>query len=249
MDGVVLPPPNSTSAGHLGEPRMLLAVIVWLKCGTDWKSRFRYSYYPFPHAKIVIEESRIFRVACTACGGKHLKMSMRSQTMGSGRTARSRPRSADVNRLLFVRFLADLLDQRFTIPGTSIRVGLDPILGLVPGIGDALANIAGSAILIIAVQLNVPKIVLIRMGLNVAANALIGAIPILGDIFSIWFRSNAKNADLLERYVGSERRRAGLGDWLFVAGIISAVVLIGFGIILAIVWMIGWLRAAWGRAF
>ena len=178
-----------------------------------------------------------------------LKMNMRSQTMGSARTARSRPRSADVNRLLFVRFLADLLDQRFTIPGTSIRVGLDPILGLVPGIGDALANIAGSAILIIAVQLNVPKIVLIRMGLNVAANALIGAIPILGDIFSIWFRSNAKNADLLERYAGSERRRAGLDDWLFVAGIISAVVLIGFGIILAIVWVIGWLGAAWGRAF
>ncbi len=174
---------------------------------------------------------------------------MRSQTMDSGRTARSRPRSADVNRLLFVRFLADLLDQRFTIPGTSIRVGLDPILGLVPGIGDALANIAGSAILIIAVQLTVPKIVLIRMGLNVAANALIGAIPILGDIFSIWFRSNAKNADLLERYAGSETRRAGLDDWLFVAGIISAVVLIGFGIILAIVWVIGRLGAAWGRAF
>ena len=178
-----------------------------------------------------------------------LKMSMRSQTMGSARTARSRPRSTDVNRLLFVRFLADLLDQRFTIPGTSIRVGLDPILGLVPGIGDALANIAGSAILIIAVQLNVPKIVLTRMGLNIAANALIGAIPVFGAIFSIWFRSNAKNADLLERYAGSERRRAGLDDWLFVAGIISAVVLIGFGIILAIVWVIGWLGAAWGRAF
>ena len=180
---------------------------------------------------------------------EHLKMSMRSQTLDSGRTARSRPRSADVNRLLFVRFLADLLDQRFTIPGTSIRVGLDPILGLVPGIGDALANIAGSAILIIAVQLNIPKIVLTRMGLNIAANALIGAIPVFGAIFSIWFRSNAKNADLLERYAGSERRRAGLDDWLFVAGIISAVVLIGFGIILAIVWVIGWLGAAWGRAF
>ena len=132
---------------------------------------------------------------------------------------------------------------------------LDPVIALA-GVGalqldaaDALANIAGSAILIIAVQLNVPKIVLIRMGLNVAANALIGAIPILGDIFSIWFRSNAKNADLLERYAGSERRRAGLDDWLFVAGIISAVVLIGFGIILMVVWVIGWLGAAWGRAF
>jgi len=172
------------------------------------------------------------------------KMSMRSETKGGAWTARSLPRSADANRLLFVRFLADLLDQRFTIPGTSIRVGLDPILGLIPGIGDALANIAGSAILVIAVQLNVPRIVLIRMGLNLAANALIGAIPVFGDIFSIWFRSNAKNAKLLERYAGSEARRAGVEDWLFVAGIISAVVLIGFGIIVAIVWLIGWLGIA-----
>ena len=122
-------------------------------------------------------------------------------------------------------------------------------MGLIPGIGDALANIAGSAILVIAVQLNVPKIVLIRMGLNVVANALIGAIPVFGDIFSIWFRSNAKNADLLERYAGSQARRAGLEDWLFVAVIISAVVLIGFGIVMAIVWLIGWLGAAWGFGF
>jgi Domain of unknown function (DUF4112) len=170
---------------------------------------------------------------------------MRSETNAGARMSRSLPRST-ASRLHFVRFLADLLDQRFTIPGTSIRVGLDPILGLVPGIGDALANIAGSAILVIAVQLNVPKIVLMRMGLNLAANALIGAIPVFGDIFSIGFRSNAKNAELLERYVGSDARRAGLDDWLFVAGLISAVVLIGFGIIMAIIWLIGWLG---GRAF
>jgi len=179
--------------------------------------------------------------------GKHEMI--RSDTKGGARTARSVPRFADVNRLNFVRFLADLLDQRFTIPGTSIRVGLDPILGLIPGIGDALANIAGSAILVIAVQLNVPKIILIRMCLNLAANALIGAIPVFGDIFSIWFRSNAKNAELLERYAGSETRRAGLDDWLFVAGIIFAVVLIGVGIIVAIVWLVGWLGVSWGRAF
>jgi hypothetical protein len=154
-------------------------------------------------------------------------------------------RAGDVNRLFFVRFLADLLDQRFTIPGTSIRVGLDPILSLIPGIGDVLANIAGSAILVIAVQLNVPKIVVIRMGLNVAINALIGAIPFFGGIFSIWFRSNAKNADLLGHYAGSETSRAGLGDWLFVAGIISAVLLGGFGIIVAMVWVIRWLGVAY----
>ncbi|MBI4527588.1 MAG: DUF4112 domain-containing protein [Deltaproteobacteria bacterium] len=171
-------------------------------------------------------------------------MSMRSGKKRSAGAARSLPRSSDTNRLLFARFLADLLDQRFTIPGTSIRIGLDPILGLIPGIGDALANIAGSAILIIAAQLNLPKVVLIRMGLNVACNALFGAIPVFGDVFSIWFRSNAKNAELLERYAGNEARRAGLSEWLFVAGIISAVVLIVLGIIVGIVWLIRWLDRA-----
>jgi hypothetical protein len=165
-------------------------------------------------------------------------MKVQAQTKDSAWKGGSLPQSTDRNRILFARFLADLLDQRFTIPGTSIRVGLDPILGLIPGIGDALANIAGSAILLIAAQFNVPKIILIRMGLNVAGNALIGAIPIIGDIFSIWFRSNARNADLLERYAATGTRRAGLNDWLFVIGIIAAVVLIVVGTIVSIVWLI-----------
>ncbi|HEY7557920.1 MAG TPA: DUF4112 domain-containing protein [Candidatus Binatia bacterium] len=165
-------------------------------------------------------------------------MGARAETKDSAWEAGTPSQSTDRKRILFARFLADLLDQRFTIPGTSIRVGLDPILGLIPGIGDAIANIAGSAILLIAAQLNVPKIVLIRMGLNVAGNALIGAVPIFGDIFSIWFRSNARNADLLERYAATGTRRAGLNDWLFVIGIIAAVVLILIGTIAAIVWLI-----------
>jgi hypothetical protein len=151
-------------------------------------------------------------------------------------TSTTRP-TAD-KRLLFVRFLADLLDQRFTIPGTSIRIGLDPIIGLIPGIGDVLANITGSAILLIAAQFRLPKIVLLRMGLNVALNAIIGAIPVFGDIFSIWFRSNVKNAQLLERYAATESRRAGLRDWLFVAGIIGALILIVVGILVALAWMV-----------
>ncbi len=83
---------------------------------------------------------------------------------------------------------------------------MDPILGLVPGVGDLLANLTGSAILFIAAQFNIPKIVLLRMGLNIAINAMIGAIPIFGDIFSIWFRSNIKNVQLLERYAGGPRQ-------------------------------------------
>ena len=151
---------------------------------------------------------------------------------------RSAPRPTVDKRILFVRFLADLLDQRFTIPGTSIRIGLDPIIGLIPGIGDAVANFAGSAILIVAAQFHLPKIVLLRMGLNVAINAIIGAIPVFGDIFSIWFRSNAKNAQLLEGYARTESRRAGLQDWLFVAGIIAGLLLIVLAILIGLAWLL-----------
>ena len=108
-----------------------------------------------------------------------------------------RQSSSSPQRFWLAKFLADWLDQRFTIPGTSIRIGLDPILGLIPGIGDMIANLAGSAIILIAAQYRLPRIVLLRMGLNVALNAIIGAIPVFGDIFSIWFRSNVKNAQLL----------------------------------------------------
>jgi Domain of unknown function (DUF4112) len=141
-------------------------------------------------------------------------------------------------KVLFARFLAELLDQRFTIPGTSIRIGLDPILGLIPGIGDGLANIAGSAILLIATQYRLPKIVILRMGLNVALNAMIGTVPIFGDIFSIWFRSNVKNAQLLERYVSAEGQASTFGNWLFVSAVIIGIVLLLIGTFVATVWLI-----------
>ena len=143
----------------------------------------------------------------------------------------------DTDRFRLARFLADLLDQRFTIPGTSIRIGLDPIISLIPGIGDLLANLTGSIILVIAAQLGVPKIALLRMGANIAINTLIGAIPIFGDIFSIWFRSNVKNVQLLERYLGTPSKRALLGDWgLVILLMIGVIALLG-GIAIAGVWL------------
>jgi hypothetical protein len=157
--------------------------------------------------------------------------------MSQGRDTTHGPRSS-AERIALARFLAELLDRRFTIPGTSIRFGLDPLLGLIPGIGDALANLAGSAILVIAAQYRIPKIILLRMGLNVAFNALIGAIPIVGDVFSIWFRSNVKNAQLLERYVSAERQTPTLSDWIFVLAVILGIVLLLIGIFVVLVWLI-----------
>ena len=149
-----------------------------------------------------------------------------------------RQNSPSSQRILLARFLAEWLDQRFTIPGTSIKIGLDPILGLIPGIGDAIANLAGSAILLIAAQYQVPKIVLLRMGSNVALNAIIGAIPVFGDVFSIWFRSNAKNARLLERYVSAEEQASTFGNWIFVIAVIGGIILLSIGILIATAWLI-----------
>jgi hypothetical protein len=134
--------------------------------------------------------------------------------------------------------LADLLDQRFTIPGTSIRIGLDPLIGLIPGVGDVLANIAGSAILFIAARLGLPKIVLLRMGMNIAMNAAIGSIPVVGDIFSIWFRSNVKNVELLERYAGREGQPSTVKDWFFVIALMAALLLLLIGSLVGIIFLI-----------
>lgn len=149
-----------------------------------------------------------------------------------------RRNSPSSQRVFLAKFLAEWLDRRFTIPGTSIRIGLDPILGLIPGIGDIIANLAGSAIILIAAQYRLPKIVLLRMGLNVALNAMIGAIPVLGDIFSIWFRSNVKNAQLLERYAAVEGHASTFGNWIFVIAVVGGIFLLLIAILLATVWLI-----------
>ena len=115
------------------------------------------------------------------------------------------------------RLLANTLDRSIVIPGTDIRLGLDPLIGLIPGVGDAIASLAGSMILFLAAQVQVPKIVLIRMSLNVAINGLLGSIPLIGDLFSVWFHSNVRNVELLERH-GGERRASTVWDWLFVMG-------------------------------
>ena len=146
--------------------------------------------------------------------------------------------SSSSQKVWLARFLAELLDQRFTIPGTSIRIGLDPILGLIPGIGDGLANIAGSAILLIAAQCRLPKIVILRMGINVALNAMIGAVPIFGDIFSIGFRSNVKNVQLLERYLSADERASTFGNWILVIAIVGGIILLLIGILFGTVWLI-----------
>jgi Domain of unknown function (DUF4112) len=148
------------------------------------------------------------------------------------------PRDQAREHLLAIAdILAKVLDTSIRIPGTSWSIGLDPLLGLIPGIGDVIANLIGTVILGIATRLQVPRIVLTRMSLNLLINGTVGAVPIIGDLFSVWFRSHARNAALL-REAALKPDRETHADWFYVAGIISGTVALLFLMIAVIVWVV-----------
>jgi hypothetical protein len=133
--------------------------------------------------------------------------------------------------------LAKMLDTTVKIPGTLLYLGLDPLLGLVPGIGDALANLLGLLILGVATRLQVPRIVLVRMSLNLLINGAVGAVPIAGDLFSVWFRSHARNARLLREAANRPDRETRL-DWLYVTGILGGTAAVVLCAIAFVVWLV-----------
>lgn len=132
--------------------------------------------------------------------------------------------------------LAKILDTTVRIPGTRIYLGLDPLLGLIPGLGNILANLLGTVILILTARLQVLQIVIARMSLNLLINGVVGAIPIAGDLFSIWFRSHARNAELLRR-AASQPHRETQQARLYVAGIIGGTIVLLLAIA-AVLWIV-----------
>jgi len=116
------------------------------------------------------------------------------------------PHEASVGRL---EKMADLLDQRFTIPGTRIGVGLDAVLGLIPGVGDTVTAIPGLYLIGRAKTLGVRKRTLLRMAKNLGIDLVIGAIPLVGDWFDIGFRSNVKNVALIRSDLRRQAELAG----------------------------------------
>lgn len=163
--------------------------------------------------------------------------------MSRSRVTRLRPLApSQVQRLDALRKVAELLDSAFVVPGTSYRVGLDPIVGLIPGIGDLVSPLFTIAILWQARDLDLPRVVQLRMIFNVAIDALLGAVPLIGDLFDFAWKANLRNLALLERHA-TEERRASTGDWLFVSMLTVAVIAIA-----AVPFLIaGWALAVIGR--
>ena len=123
------------------------------------------------------------------------------------------------------RWLALIMDNFLRLPGTQFRFGLDPLMGLLPGLGDTGSAIISAMALIAAARRGLPKILLARMSLNILINEAIGIIPLVGDAFSFWFKSNARNYELLKRHTAGTRRSTS-GDWIFVALVLALLFVI-----------------------
>ena len=114
--------------------------------------------------------------------------------------------------------LSRVLDSWFRIPGTSIRFGLDGIIGLVPGIGDILAGLASCIIIVAAWARGAPYVTIARMLVNLALDVIIGTVPLFGDLFDIAWKANRRNYALLTRHLEHPRRHQ-WRDWFFLAGV------------------------------
>ena len=117
-------------------------------------------------------------------------------------------RMSHEERLEQVRWLAGLMDDRYVVPGTRVRFGWDSILGLFPGLGDALTSIISLLIVHHAWQAGASPFTLARMIGNVAADFLLGSIPFVGDLFDVAFKANRRNARLLEQHLKRQNDRA-----------------------------------------
>jgi hypothetical protein len=145
-------------------------------------------------------------------------------------------RAAELKRL---EALAFLLDSSIRVPGTRARFGLDPLIGLVPGVGDAAGAALSAYLVVQAARLGAPAPSLLRMLMNVGVEAALGTIPLAGDLFDAAYKANARNVAILRRELerpGSTRRASGL--------VVGAVILA----LVAILGAMGWLAFSVLRA-
>ncbi len=144
-------------------------------------------------------------------------------------------RTAEVDKVgSVVRWMEDLV----RVPGTKFGIGLDALLGfMVPGVGDAVTGAVALSLLVTAMRRGVPRIVVLRMFLNIAVDVVVGLVPVVGDAFDLVWRSNVRNLELLERHQGELEPKARAGDYAIVTAAIALVA----GSVAAPIFAIGYL--------
>ena len=114
------------------------------------------------------------------------------------------PDSVDEAAVRRMRFVANLLDDSIRVPGTEFRIGIDPILGILPGAGDAMAAAMSVYIVLESARLGVPFLTLLQMMANVTLDFAIGSVPVIGPLFDAAWKANQKNVELAVEHLGSE---------------------------------------------
>lgn len=140
---------------------------------------------------------------------------------------------AELRRL---RALSFLLDSAIPVPGTRWRVGLDPLLGLLPGFGDAAGAVLSAYIMLGAARLGVSRATLLRMAANVGVEAVVGAIPLVGDLFDAGWKANSRNLRLVEEHL-SRPGRVERASRAWLIGVIAGIVLLLLGGAALAVWL------------
>jgi hypothetical protein len=153
-----------------------------------------------------------------------------------GRSVES-ARQPTTSNIAALRQLARLLDAAVRVPGTNIRFGLDAVLGLIPGAGDIAGGVLSSFIILQAAKLGAPRSVLARMVMNVAIDSIVGAVPVLGDLFDIGWKSNTRNADLLEQFAARPTATQAASRWAVVGaiGAVALIVIVMIALVVAII--------------
>jgi hypothetical protein len=123
------------------------------------------------------------------------------------------------------RFVSVVMDRLIKIPGLKKRLGLNPIIDLIPGFGDIAAALVSVSVIVYGIRRGVPKILLGRMALNVLINELVGLIPVVGSIFAFWFTANTRNYELIKDHLDTPQRST-MGDKIFVGLILGLVILV-----------------------
>lgn len=152
------------------------------------------------------------------------------------------PSKSNQSTLDQVNYLAWLLDNSIRIPILNYRIGLDAIIGLIPGLGDGAGLLISSFIVLQAIRLGAPRTTLLRMVLNIVLEGLIGLIPVLGDLFDATFKSNARNVRLLQLALGDQPmgrpvgKAAGRGAIAVVIGLLVGIIVLIGGAGIALFW-------------
>ncbi|HEY9778823.1 MAG TPA: DUF4112 domain-containing protein [Leptolyngbyaceae cyanobacterium] len=132
------------------------------------------------------------------------------------------PKFTSIQRL---RKLSRLLDNAIAIPGTKFRIGLDPIIGLIPGAGDFIGTALSAYIVIEAARLGLPKQTLGKMVYNIVLESVVGAVPIVGDWFDFAWKANVKNIELLESHLGVAQESQKASRWFILLLVVGLFML------------------------